>query len=166
MDRAFRLLRRAGWMALLWFVLNGSDARSWIVGAPSVLLSAWVSLRLIPSAPPSLSLRGTLAFAVFFLRESLRGGWDVARLALRPRLTLAPAVVSFSHRLPSGGARLLFAGAVSLLPGTAVIAIEDGHIQIHALNPSPRIEGELRELEDHVIRLFRLSPPNSRTDPS
>lgn len=153
-SRALLYLKRCSWLALLWLAFNGADVRSWIVGAPTVLVAAWVSLKLPPIAQRMPSLGGVLAFAAFFLRESLRGAWEVALQALQPRLTIAPTVVFFSHRLPPGGARLFFAGAISLLPGTAVIAIDDARITVHALNPSPRIEWELRELEEHVARLF------------
>ena len=64
-----------------------------------------------------------IPFAGYFLRESLRGGWDVARRALSPALPMSPALVRFLLRLPPGSARWLFCNTISLLPGTAVVAI-------------------------------------------
>ena len=70
---------------------------------------------------------GALDFAGFFLRESVRGGWDVARRAISPGLALSPAIVCYSFHLPPGPSRLFFCSAISLLPGTAVVAIADSN---------------------------------------
>jgi len=156
---AGRFIARLVLMALVWSGMNGADWRSWLVGGPIVLAAALVSVTLLPDTRWRLSAGGAIAFAGFFLRESLRGGWDVARRALSPALPLSPAIVCFPLHLPRGSARLLFCGAISLLPGTAVVAIADGHICIHVLDASPRVEEELRELEDHVAALFGLRLP-------
>jgi multicomponent Na+:H+ antiporter subunit E len=58
--------------------------------------------------------------------------------------------------LPSGAARLFFCGTFSLLPGTAVVAISETSLCVHALNFSPQVEEELRELERRVAVLFGL----------
>jgi multicomponent Na+:H+ antiporter subunit E len=153
-----RYLARAALMAAAWFGFNGADWNSWIVGGPVVLGAAWVSLRLLPAISWRWSFSGAILFAGFFLRESLRGGWDVARRALAPRLGLAPAIVCYDLRLPAGPARLFFCSAVSLLPGTSVIAIEQSRICVHVLDFSPHVEEELRELERRVAALFGLAP--------
>ena len=146
-------------MALVWLGMNGTDWRSWLVGGPVVFAAAWVSVTLLPDTRWRLSAGGAIAFAGFFLRESLRGGWDVAWRALSPALPLSPAIVCFPLHLPPGPGRLLFCGAISLLPGTAVVAIADGSICIHVLETSPGVEEELRELEAHVAALFGLRLP-------
>jgi len=150
------LLWRALWLALLWLALNGADHRSWIVGAPVVLLAAWVSLQVRPAARWRLSLRGAVSFAAYFARESFLGGLDVARRALAPRLSLAPAMRRFRPRLPAGTPRLLLCAVISLLPGTAVVEIAEDHLLLHVLADSPRVEGDLRALEDRVASLFAL----------
>jgi multicomponent Na+:H+ antiporter subunit E len=151
-----RFLFRMALMALLWLGLNGAVGSSWIVGGPVTLAGAWLSLKLLPAASWHWSLRGAVAFAWFFLRESLRGGWDVAWRALSPGLRLSPGIVCHPLRLPAGPARMLFASTVSLLPGTAVVAIEDHQLRVHALDLSPRVETELRRLESRVAALFDL----------
>lgn len=156
---AGRFITRLALMALVWLGMNGSDWSSWLVGGPVVFAAAWVSVTLLPDTRWRLSAGGAIAFAGFFLRESLRGGWDVAWRALSPALPLSPAIVCFPLCLPPGSARLLFCGAISLLPGTAVVAITHGSICVHVLNASPRVEEELRELENHVAALFGLRLP-------
>ena len=156
---AGRFIARLALMALVWLGMNGTDRSSWIVGGPVAFAAAWVSVTLLPDTRWRLSPGGAIAFAGFFLRESVRGGWDVARRALSPALPLSPAIVGFRLRLPPGSARLLFCAAISLLPGTAVVAITDGSICVHVLDASPRVEGELRQLEDRVAALFGLRLP-------
>ncbi len=151
-----RGLVRALGLALVWVGLNGLDAASWRIGAPVVLLAAWVSMRLLPAGSWRWSGRGAAVFAAYFLRESLRGGWDVAWRALSPGLGLSPALVSHPLRLPPGPWRLFFCSTISLLPGTAVVAIGDRHVCVHVLDNSPAAAEELRKLEGHVAALFGL----------
>ena len=159
---AWRFLARLALMALIWLGLNGTDWSSWIIGGPVAFAAAWISVKLLPDIPWHWSVRGVIAFAGFFLRESLRGGWDVACRALSPKLALSPAIVCVPLHLPPGAARLFFCGAISLLPGTAVIAIAEGNLCVHALDSSPPVEEELRELEDRVAALFGLVLPRQK----
>jgi multicomponent Na+:H+ antiporter subunit E len=153
---AWRFSARLALMALLWLGLNGADGSSLIVGGPVVVAAAWLSVNLLPSLSWHWSARGALAFAGWFLRESLRGGWDVACRALAPKLALSPNILCVPFQLPRGPARLFFCGAISLLPGTAVVAITENSLCVHALDGSPRVEKELRELERCVAALFGL----------
>lgn len=156
---AWRFLARLALLALVWLGLNGADWRSWIVGGPVVFAAAWISATLVPDTRWHWSVRGALAFCGFFLRESLRGGWDVACRALSPRLALTPAIVCVPFLLPPGAARVFFCGAINLLPGTAVIAIAKDDLCVHVLDYSPRVEEELRDLERRVAALFGLTLP-------
>lgn len=149
-----RLLTRGALFAALWWLLNGGDVRSWVVGGPVVLAATALSLRLRPEQSWRWRLAGVLPMAWFFLRESVRGGFDVARRALRPSLPLNPGVLRFSTRLPAGSSRLFFAGLISLLPGTLVLCLEEDALQIHALDAGPGVDTELRALERRVAALF------------
>lgn len=149
-------------LALIWLGLNGADFKSWIVGGPVVFTAAWLSLQLLPNLAWHWTIGGALVFAGFFFRESLRGGWDVARRALAPRLTLNPDVVDYPTRLPAGPARWFFCNVISLLPGTAVVEIEEQRLRVHVLEVSPQTERELRALEGRVAGLFGCALPGRR----
>jgi len=146
-------------LALLWGALNGADGRSWLVGGPVILVAAWLSARLAPPERGRLSRTGSARFAGFFLIESLRGGLDVARRALNPRLPMNPGIVCYPLRLPPGRARWFFCCVISLLPGTAVIKMDDQQICVHELDLTPESPAELRALEERVARMFALELP-------
>ena len=160
-----RVAGRVAFFAALWWLLNGGDARSWVVGGPVVLAAAALSARLRPERSWHWRLAGVLPMAWFFLRESVRGGFDVARRALRPSLPLNPGTLQFHTRLPAGSPRLCFAGLVSLLPGTLVMGFEGNLLQVHALDCGPAAETELRALEHRVAALFVVEPHSREATP-
>lgn len=152
-----------GWSAVLgrlamatavWWVLAGGDAGSWLVGVPAILAATWAGGRLTEGSGPRLHGRGLLGFVPFFLRESLRGGLDVARRTLAPRLDLSPGFIQYRTRLPSARARLFFANCVNLLPGTLAAELRGDCLEIHYLSDQLDLDGELRSLEDRVAALF------------
>ena len=154
---AWRFIARLALMALVWLGMNGTDWSSWIVGGPVVFAAAWVSVTLLPDTRWRLSAGGAIAFAGFFLRESLRGGWGVARHALSAPLAISPGLLRHRFHLPPGPARWLFCNTISLLPGTAVVAIEGDWLCAHVLDLSPQSAEELRDLEHRVAALFGLA---------
>ncbi len=127
-----------------------------------VLAAAWISVKLLPAVSWRWSLRGMLLFAAYFLSESIRGGWDVARRAISPGMALSPAIVCHPFHLPSGPSRLFFCSVISLLPGTAVVAIAESNICVHVLDNSTSAGQELHELEQRVGALFGLELMNDK----
>ncbi|WP_310566201.1 Na+/H+ antiporter subunit E, partial [Hydrogenophaga sp.] len=146
-------------LALLWWGVAGGTASSWIVGVPTIVAAALLT-PLAPRGPWGLSLSGALRFAAFFLRESLRGGVDVARRVSASHPRVAPGLVQYLWRLPEDGpARSLFALCVSLLPGTLVANVGGRDLLIHALDTGAPVAAELAALEDAVAGLFSLALP-------
>jgi multicomponent Na+:H+ antiporter subunit E len=127
-----------------------------------VVVASLLSLRLLPAAHWKWRLGGAVRFLAFFVVESVRGGWDVAWRALAPRPRLAPGLLTYAPRLPAGAARWLFCNAVSLLPGTAVVAIEPERLTVHALAAGPEALRELQRLEERVAGLFGLGDRAAR----
>jgi multicomponent Na+:H+ antiporter subunit E len=102
---------------------------------------------------------GLLGFVPFFLWESLRGGVDVAARVMGRRLRIAPGFVTFSTRLPAGGARIFFVNCISLLPGTLAADLRGNTVRVHCLDRGSDIVPELRRLERAVLRLFPRARP-------
>lgn len=155
------LLARAALLALLWFVLSGGALSSWVVGLPAIA-AALLLVRLLRgrSAPWRLDAAGVLRFAAYFVRESARGGIDVALRVSAPVPRVAPGLLRHRCRLPAGSpARTLFVLCVSLLPGTLVAAVDEHGLLIHALDTGAPVADELAVLEQRVAGLFGLRLP-------
>lgn len=151
-------------LTLLWWIVAGGTVSSWIVGVPAIVAATLLAPRA-PDGPWRLSVPGALRFAAFFLRESLRGGVDVARRVSTPRPRVAPGLVQYRWRLPEGGpARALFALCVSLLPGTLVANVGGPDLLIHALDTGAPVAVELAALEDAVAAMFSLALPAAVPD--
>ncbi|WP_417344507.1 Na+/H+ antiporter subunit E [Ferrimonas sp.] len=157
----------AGWraaaFALLWWMLSDGAMASWWVGVPVVLLATWVSMKLV--APFSFSPVGFARFVPHFIWYSLRGGVDVAWRAFHPRRPLAPTLIDFPLRLPSGMARVFMANTVSLLPGTLSTELRTGLLRVHVLDGRKTVIPELLELERIIALVFGTPlPPADDSD--
>lgn len=150
------LLWRAALFTALWWILTEGDFVAWSVGLVSVIL-AWVaSLILFPPGTSRLSLTGLAGFLGFFMVQSVKGGVQVALMALRPRLDLHPTVLDIPMRLPEGRARVLLANTLSLLPGTLSTGLEGRHLRLHLLDKRIPVESGVREAEARIARMLSL----------
>ena len=143
-------------LAALWWALTGGAAGSWLVGVPVVLLATLASQALWTRRTGWLSPLALLHFGVYFLRESLRGGLDVARRACTPSLPLRPRLVTLRTRIPPGPAEVFLVNALSLLPGTLSVDLRGTVLTLHVLDEDAPVEAETRSLEARVAAIFRL----------
>jgi multicomponent Na+:H+ antiporter subunit E len=143
----------------LWWALTGGRLGAPVLAALIVASAAATSLALVP---PLGRVRpaGLARFAVFFVRESVLGGVDVARRAFAPaRANVEPGFVERDLRLPEGAPRLLFTGCISLLPGTLSAQVDADAVRVHVLDPAMPWERTLDSLEERVADLFALTGP-------
>jgi multicomponent Na+:H+ antiporter subunit E len=139
---------------LVWWLLN--DA--WLAGLAAALLAATCGALLAPGLTYRWRPLRLLGFVLFFIRESLRGGVDVAWRALHPQLPIAPGWVRHPLWLPAGQPRTLFVALVSLVPGTlcAEVDVQAGVLHVHVLTRT--IDDGLAELQARVGTVFGLEP--------
>jgi multicomponent Na+:H+ antiporter subunit E len=149
-----RFIRPGAVAALVWLGLNGDDLESWVIGVPAVAAAALLGGVLSADRRPRVRWRGVLPFTAFFLRESIRGGWDVAWRVFHPRLPVAPGFIRFTTVLPEGPMRYLFTNVVSLLPGTVASGFDGDRVIVHALDVNSDVETALRAVEERVAKLF------------
>lgn len=142
------------WSAVVWYLLAGGEAESWIVGVPAVLAAAALSAFMLPAL--RWSPAGAVRFWAFFLLESLRGGIDVARRAMHWRLPLDPGIVRHRSRMSRPAARVSVVNTTGLLPGTLVLDLDPRHTWIHALDAGQEIHESLVLSEERVADLFGL----------
>lgn len=145
-------------LAVLWLSLTGGDLGTLWLGVLGVAAATLASLVLLPPVELSWSLAGLAAFVVFFLRQSLVAGVDVALRAFRPDPNLDPALFEYELRLPreAEAARVLLANTISLLPGTLSAGLEGRRLLIHTLADGPGLQDELRQTEDVIARAFGI----------
>lgn len=149
------LVMRAAGYALLWWVLSEGRADGWGVGLVSVGLALAASLHLAPPGTGRPSPAGLLAFAGFFLAQSVKGGVQVAARALRPRMDLAPALVEVPVTLPEGLPRVLLVNTLNLLPGTVSVHLSGDRLRLHALVARLPLAEEVRRVEARIAGLWK-----------
>jgi multicomponent Na+:H+ antiporter subunit E len=149
-----RWARRIALFAVLWWILTDGAVGSWLIGAPVVMLAAWLSRTSWADAP--LSLLGLARFVPYFAYQSVVGAADVAMRALQPDMPLYPGVVRHRLRLPPGAPRVALANVVSMLAGTLSADLDDDELVIHALDARKDLHAMVIDLEPRIAAVFGL----------
>ena len=155
-------LAKTAILALLWWVIAQGQASAWLIGLPAVALAVMVSVYFGGTDLPRVSLAGLPGFVALFLRESVRGGFDVARRTLAPRLRIQPGFKNYRIRLNEPLARVLLLNCMSLLPGTLAARLDGDRVELHLLDAGEDPAPDLIRLEQAIARLFGL--PLETTD--
>lgn len=136
-----------------WWALTEGDPSGYGFGVPIVLLALAASLRLGAVRMPRWSPMGLAQLTLAFLGRSIFAGFDVARLALARTRKPSPRLVRYALRLPSGAARNLFMGTLSLMPGALAADLDGDDLKIHML--VDRADEMLREVQSWEERVAR-----------
>ncbi|MBX3187218.1 MAG: Na+/H+ antiporter subunit E [Labilithrix sp.] len=150
-------LRRGVAFACGWWALTEGDSASLAFGVPVLGAATFASLTLGPPerATWRVQVVAIARLVAFFLVGSARGGWDVARRAMSPRLPLSPVILRHPTRL-TGAARTIFTSINALMPGTLSVGGTEEDVLIHALvDRGEASRRELELLEHHVARAVR-----------
>lgn len=165
---SLRLIRviavRGALLTLVWVILAGWDAAYLGYGIVSVVSATALSLTMFPvrtrDSEPSASafsqVKATLTLPLWFMRQSIVGGADVAWRAMRRRVDVEPAVVTASCRLPDGNALQVALLMMNLMPGTMVQRVtEDGDtVELHTLSTELDPVKQWEALQDRVERAW------------
>lgn len=143
------LLLRASILCVAWWALNEGELGGAAIGAAGIGIALVVSIAVSPVAT-TWRLGGVLRLALRFIAGSVRGGIDVARRALARTLPLSPTMIRFPVRLMGRSARELFAGAISLMPGTLSVSLDGSELDVHLLVDDPRARHQLARLEESI----------------
>lgn len=156
--RARAILLRGLLFVLFWWALAEGRADSWGVGMVSIALAVAASLYFWPPGQNRISITGLLAFIGFFLVQSVLGSVQVAVIALRPRLDIAPAMLELPLSLPPGLARVALINTLNLLPGTFSMRIDRDTLYLHVLDERWPIAEKVREVEVRIARMLETAP--------
>jgi multicomponent Na+:H+ antiporter subunit E len=148
------LLLRCILFAVLWWVLAEGRLDGWWLGAIAVAAATWASAVLMPPAAHRLRLVQVPGFVWFFLKNSVRGGFQVAMMALRGRAALQPEVLELQLSLPAGSLRVFLTNVIALMPGTLSVELADNRLRLHVLDERLSYTDEVDELEARIRALF------------
>lgn len=146
---------RAACFGLAWWTLTGGTSKTWMLGMIVVGLTVALSIYLMPPGG-GVALRALPGFIAFFIQNSIRGGVQVAMMAVSPRPALSPAMLEMTLRLPDETSRVFLACTLNLLPGTLSAGLEGDRLVLHVLNREMPIEAEVRMAEERIARLLRM----------
>jgi multicomponent Na+:H+ antiporter subunit E len=144
--------------SVVWMLLTGWQPSSWGVGAVFVITASLLSLYLAPKhsqteqrliAPAKL-----LSFCCYFFIQSLRGGWDTAKLALTAKPKLSPGVIRYPMKLVNASQVFTFMQVLSLLPGTVSAELNGNELTIHVLDLNSLNRAEIDDCYRRVSELF------------
>ena len=156
-DRMSGIARRALLLAVLWWLITKGRTDAWLVGLPAVVLAALASVALGNERRSGFSPAALPAFLMLFLRDSVRGGVDVAWRTLGPKLSVAPGFRRYRLRIDDPAARVLLINCIGLLPGTLAADLDGDHAELHLLDTGVDPVPQLQQLEQAVARLFGTS---------
>lgn len=74
-----------------------------------------------------------------------------------PTLPINPDLVRYRLRIEEGFAQDIMVDAISLLPGTLSVEVEDNVLIIHVLNVENDIQREVSLIESHLSEIFYLN---------
>ena len=141
-------------LAVLWWLITQGRMDAWLVGLPAVVLAALASVALGNDRRSGFSPVALPAFLMLFLRDSVRGGLDVAWRTLGPKLRVAPGFRRYRLRVDHPAARVLLINCIGLLPGTLAADLDGDHAELHLLDTSVDPIPQLMQLEQAVAGLF------------
>lgn len=146
-------------LATCWWILT-EGAGGWEIGLPVAAGVSLVSLWLTPVATFRLNLLQLPSFIGFFLIQSLRSGWDVARRTLQPEMPLYPAIVRVPLNLPPGAPTWWLMITLNLLPGTLNVRLDrqQRELEIHCLDMRMDVHADVARTEAQLSRLFANCP--------
>lgn len=146
---ALRALVLAG---VWWALTEGGEGQGF--GLVLALLVAALSLVHTPPAVWVPRMHRMPAFAIYFMLQSLRAGWDVARRTVHPRLPLQPRLLRMTLRLPTGAPIWWLMMVISLLPGTLSVRLDGTELELHCLDCTIDVLTDVREAEAQLAQLF------------
>jgi multicomponent Na+:H+ antiporter subunit E len=144
--------------SIFWLLLTGWQPNSWGVGVVFITMASSLSLFLTGKQRQSeewlINPTKSIPFLFYFFAQSLRGGWDIAKLALIPNSKLSPGVIIYQTDLVTESQIFTLMQVLSLLPGTVSANRTGGEITIHVLNLNSFNRTEIDDCQRRVIQLL------------
>jgi multicomponent Na+:H+ antiporter subunit E len=132
-----------------------------LVGLGSALVLALWAARFLwsrPAAATTIRVARVPGFGVLLAGRIVTSAWQVLRIVLDPRLPIAPVVVTQTVRFASDAARVTYANAMTVTPGTLTLDVDGDTFVIHCLDVGLARDVIDGRLARDVARLFEGRP--------
>ncbi|MFN6961744.1 MAG: Na+/H+ antiporter subunit E [Rhodocyclaceae bacterium] len=141
----------------LWWLLSEGRNDGWLLGSIAVAAASWASFRLWPTNALRVRFSALPGFFAYFVINSVRGGVQVAGMALRGKSALMPGFVDLALSLPAGAPQILLTYTLGLMPGTVGVELANGRLRVHALDVRLPVASDARALERRIAALFGVT---------
>lgn len=127
-------------LLLFWIVLNGKlTLEILVIGIAFSAALCWVSGKLCGwsfrrELRALAHLPRLVRYFFLLLWNIVLSNLLVIREALRPKVRIAPSIVTMRTPLKRELTRFVLANSITLTPGTITVRIDDEHMVVHALN--------------------------------
>jgi len=151
-----RVLRVIGLTLLLmgiWVLLSGKlDAMHLGFGLITAVVLTWY---YHPSEKGTVfPIWGMAVFVPWELYQIVISNLRIARLALSPKLDIAPSLTRRAPVVQGDPALTVLGCAITLTPGTLTIDVDNDHILVHSLDRASRLDIEQEIMMNRVRQIF------------
>ena len=94
------------------------------------------------------------AYLPWHIYQIVVANFQVAYLALSPKMPISPKIMRFKTKLESDISWVTLANSITLTPGTITIDIEEGEFVVHALSEKLADDLDTGEMEDRIAHVF------------
>jgi len=150
-------LKLFGLYYALWIIISGGVIE--LFPTFFILFLSLITPSIFTLSYKRISPLAVLRLAFWFLIYSIKGGLQVALMALSPKMTLEPFIYTHHLKIDNAFSISLLANIYSLMPGTLSIKEEDGKILLHILDKSLFEIALVERFEDYVFTAFEKEAP-------
>lgn len=147
----------------VWLIFAEFNFDSLIVGFFFIFLAVAVNQWLLSVFKENDAVKSSIRFSMlpnfilFFIKQSIIGGFDTAKRAVSPSLNITPAFIKYKTRfLVMGLNSHLFVNLVSLLPGSLIVLQDKDGILIHVLALNEKSLEDIAQCEEVVANLYGI----------
>ena len=142
-----------------WLMLSGKyDLFHMTLGVICTLIVSLITHDLLFANVRGGDIRLTigrfLLYIPWLLYQIVTSNFHVAKLVLKPNMSIDPKVIKFKTKLESDISWVALANSITLTPGTITMNIHDGEFFIHALDQKVADDLKSGEMEDRIAHIF------------
>ena len=136
----------------MWLILTGGRVDFFAIFF--ILLFAILTPSIFKIQRGRISFLGAMELTLFFMKNSIKGGFMVSKLALKPHLNLQPSLYEVNLKTKTSFASCMLANIYSLMPGTATIEVNEEKLVLHVIDKSLFDIDLIDKTQQKVIKAF------------